>query len=59
VLRRIFRPTRQDVTGDWRRLHNEELHNFYASHIIRVVKSRRMQLAEHLACMGYEKCIHV
>jgi hypothetical protein len=41
------------VAGDWRRLHNEELHNLYASpHIIRVIKSRKIGLAEHEARMG-------
>jgi stalled ribosome alternative rescue factor ArfA len=40
----IFRPKREKVAGSWRRLHNEELHNFYASpSIIRVIKSRRMR----------------
>jgi hypothetical protein len=43
VLRRIFGPKRDEVTGEWRKLHNEELHNFYSSpDIIRQVKSRRM-----------------
>jgi hypothetical protein len=44
VLRRIFRPKREEVAGGWRRLHNEELHNLYASpNIVRVMKSRRMK----------------
>jgi hypothetical protein len=44
VLRRIFRPKRDDVTGDWRKLHNEELHNLCSSpNIIRMIKSRRMR----------------
>jgi hypothetical protein len=43
VLRRIFGPRRDDVMGDWRKLHNEELHNLYSSSvIIRMIKSRRM-----------------
>jgi hypothetical protein len=43
VLRRTFGPTRDDVTGGWRKLHNEELHNLYSSpNIIRMIKSRRM-----------------
>jgi hypothetical protein len=44
VLRRIFGPNRKEVTGDWRKMHNEELHhNFYSSpSIIRIMKSRRM-----------------
>jgi hypothetical protein len=44
VLRIIFGPKRDEVTGDWRKLHNEELHNLYSSpNIIRVIKSRRMR----------------
>jgi hypothetical protein len=44
VLRRIFSPKRDEVTGDWRKLHNEELHNLYSSpSIIRMIKSRRMR----------------
>jgi hypothetical protein len=53
VLRRIFGPRRDDVTGDWRKLHNEELHNLYSSpNIIRMIKSRRMRWAGHVARMG-------
>jgi hypothetical protein len=52
VLRRIFGPKRDNVTGGWRKLHNEEVHNLYSSpSIIRMVKSRRMRLAEHVARM--------
>jgi hypothetical protein len=44
VLRRIFGPKRDDVTGDWRKLHNEELHNLYSSpDIIIMIKSRKMR----------------
>jgi hypothetical protein len=59
VLRRIFGPKRDDVTGDWRKLHNEELHNLYSSpNIIRMIKSRRMRWARHVALMeGDEECI--
>jgi hypothetical protein len=53
VLRRIFEPKRDEVTGGWRKIHNEELHNLYSSpSIIRVIKSRRMRLAGHAARMG-------
>jgi hypothetical protein len=51
-LRRIFGPKREEVAGVWRTLHNEELSNLYASqNIIRVIKLKRMQWAEHLTCM--------
>jgi hypothetical protein len=53
VLRRIFEPKRDGVTGGWRKLHNEELHNLYSSpSIIRIIKSRRMRWAVHVARMG-------
>jgi hypothetical protein len=53
VPRRIFGPKRDEVTGEWRRLHNEELNNLYSSpNIIRVIKSRRMRWAGHVARMG-------
>jgi hypothetical protein len=53
VLRRIFGPKRDEVTGDWRKLHNEELHNSYSSpSVIRMTKSRRMKWARLVACMG-------
>jgi hypothetical protein len=53
VLRIIFGPRRDEVTGDWRKLHNEELHNVYSSpNIIRMMKSRRMRWAGHVARMG-------
>jgi hypothetical protein len=53
VLRRIFGPKRDEVTGEWRKLHNEELHILYSSpDIIRQVKSRRMRWAGHVARMG-------
>jgi hypothetical protein len=52
VLRRIFGPKREE-DGSWRKLHNDELHNLYSSpNIIRVIKSRRMRWAGHVACMG-------
>jgi hypothetical protein len=53
VLRRIFGPTRDEVTGGWRKLHSGELHNLYSSpDIIRQIKSRRMRWAGHVARMG-------
>jgi hypothetical protein len=53
VLRRIFGPKRDEVTGQWRKLHNGELHNLYSSpDIIRQIKSRRMRWAGHVARMG-------
>jgi hypothetical protein len=53
LLRRIFGPTRDGVTGEWRRLHNDELNDLYSSpNIIRVIKLRRMRWAGHVACMG-------
>ena len=56
VLRRIFGPRRDEVTGEWRRLHNEELSDLYSSpNIVRVTKSRRMRWAEHVARMGEER----
>jgi hypothetical protein len=59
VLRRIFGPKRDEVTGEWRKLHNEELHNLYSSpDIIRQVKSRRMGSAEHVARMGEERKVY-
>jgi hypothetical protein len=46
VLRRIFGPKRKEVAGSWRSLHNEELHNLYAStNIVRAIKSRRIRWA--------------
>jgi hypothetical protein len=53
VLRRIVKPKRGEVTGGWRKLHNEELNNLYSSSsIIRMIKTRRMRWAEHVARMG-------
>jgi hypothetical protein len=53
MLRKIFGPKRDDVMGDWRKLHNDELHNLYSSpNIIRMIKSRRMRWSGHVARMG-------
>jgi uncharacterized membrane protein len=54
---RIFGPKRDEVTGGWRKLNNEELHNLYSSlNSIRVIKSRRMRWAGHVAHMGKMRC---
>jgi len=56
VLRRIFGPRRDELTGERRRLHNEELNDLYFSpSIVRVIKSRKMRWAGHVARMGEEK----
>jgi hypothetical protein len=50
VLRRIFGPKGDEVTGEWRKLHNEELHDlYYTPNIIRIMKTRRMRWAGHVA----------
>jgi len=59
VLRRIFGPRRDEVTGDWRRLHNEEINVLYCSpNIVRVIKSRRMRWAGRVARMGEERGVY-
>ena len=59
VLRRIFGPKRDEVTGEWRKLHNEELNDLYSlPNIVRVVKSRRMRWAGHVAGMGEDSGVH-
>jgi hypothetical protein len=59
VLRRIFAPKRDGVTGDWRKLHNEELHNLYSSpRIIKSIKSRRMRGTGHVARMGGKRNVY-
>jgi hypothetical protein len=54
VLRRIFGPKRDEVMGDWRKLHNEELHNLYSSPN-RMIKSRRIRWTGHVARMGEKR----
>jgi len=59
VLRRLFGPKRDEVTGDWRKLHNEELNDIYCSpNIVRVIKSRRVRWAGHVARMGERRGIY-
>jgi hypothetical protein len=59
VLRRIFGPRRDEVAGEWRKLHNEELNDRYSlPNIGWVVKSRRMRWAGHVARMGEERGVH-
>jgi hypothetical protein len=56
MLRRIFGPKRDEVTGGWRKLHNEELRNWYSSpSIIRLIKSRKMRWAEHVGRLGEKR----
>jgi len=59
VLRRIFGPRRDKVTGKWRKLHNEELNDLYSSpNIVRVIKSRRMRWAGHVVRMSEERVVY-
>jgi len=59
VLRRIFGSKRDEVTGEWRKLHNEELNDLYCSHnIVWVIKSRRMRWAGHVARMGERRGVN-
>jgi len=59
VLRRIFEPRRDEVTGEWRILHNEELNDLYSSpNIVRVIKSRRIRWAGYVARMGEERGVY-
>jgi hypothetical protein len=59
VLRRIFGPKRDEVTGEWRKLQKEELNFLFSSpNIVRVIKSRSMRSAERIARMGERKCVY-
>jgi hypothetical protein len=59
VLRRVFGPKRDEVTGEWRKLHNEELNDLYSlPNIVRVVKSRRIRWTGHVARMAEERGVH-
>jgi hypothetical protein len=59
VLRKIFGPKRDEVTGEWRRLHNKELNDLYFSpNIIWVIKSTRIRWAGHVANMGGRRCAY-
>ena len=59
VLRRVRGPKRDEVTWEWRKLHNEELRDLYSlPNIVRVVKSRRIRWAGHVACMGEGRGVH-
>ena len=59
VLRRIFGPKRQEMKGEWRKLHSEELNDLYSSpNIVRVIKSKRMRRAGHVARMGERRGVY-
>ena len=58
VLRRKFGPRRDEVMGEWRRLHNEELNDLYSPNIVRVIKPRRMRWAGHVVRMGEERVVY-
>ena len=59
MLRRVFGPKRDEVTGEWSKLHNEELSDLYSlPNIVRLVKSRRMRWAGHVACMGQGRGVY-
>jgi hypothetical protein len=59
VLRRTFGTKRDEVTGDWRKIHNEELHDLYSSpNIVWVIKLKRMRWAGHVALMGERRGVY-
>ena len=58
VLRRIFGAKRDEITGEWKKLHNEELNDLYSlPNIIRMIKSGRMKWMGHVTCMGERRCV--
>ena len=58
-MRKVYGPKRDEVTGAWRKLHNEELNDLYSlPNIVRAVKSRRMRWAGHMARMGEDRGVH-
>jgi hypothetical protein len=58
VLRRIFGPKRDEVTGEWRKLHNKVLHDLYSPNIVWEIKSRRIRWAGYVARMGEERGVY-
>ena len=59
MLRRVFGHKRDEVTGEWKKLHNEELNELYSlPNFVRVVKSRRMRCAGHVARVGEDRDVH-
>jgi hypothetical protein len=59
ALTSLFRPKRDEVTGEWRKLHNDELNDLYSSpNTVRVIKSRRMSWAGHVACKGDSRAVY-
>ena len=59
MLRRIFGTKRNEATGEWRKLHNEELNDLYSPDIVQVIKSRRMRWAENVARMGESRGVYM
>jgi hypothetical protein len=59
VLKNVFGPNRDEVTGDWRKLHKEKRHYFYSSpNIIRVIRSRKMTWKGLMTCVGYKRGVY-
>jgi hypothetical protein len=58
LLRRIFGPKRDEVTREWRKLHNEQLNDLYSLNIVRVIKLSKMKWAGHVACIGERRGVH-